>query len=223
MATPIQCPHCLTSSAVEFDTLKPAQINEKQGGTRINYYITHGYCQNPNCLRLIMELIKQENGNRHSGTFIIPRRSSRKKIEHVPSTINSIYEEAGNVLEDSPSASAALARRCLQETIRGHFKIEKDSLYDEIQELIDGENLPKYILNDLDKVRKIGNLATHPEHDKQTGLIVKVDRDEAEWTLEILETLFNYCFVEPKKHEQRTQSLEEKLKKIKNNKPRTAS
>ncbi len=223
MEEPIQCPHCLTSSAVEFSKLKPSMMYEKQNAGEAFYYVDHGYCQNLNCLRLIMRLRKMEHGLVISQTFIIPHAQSRRKFEYVPPAINSAYEEAGNVLGYSPSASAALARRCLQMTIREHFKIEKNSLYDEIQELVNEKNLPEHIVKGLDKVRGIGNLALHPEHDAQTGLIVEINKDEAEWTLDILETLFNYCFEEPKKSEQRTQRLEEKLDQAKNDKPKTVS
>lgn len=80
---------------------------------------------------------------------------------------------------------------------------------------LESGRVPPYLVELLDQVRKVGNLAAHPAQDKETGLIVDVEKDEALWTLEIIEGLFKYCFVEAKETERRAKRLEEKLGRAK--------
>jgi len=134
-------------------------------------------------------------------------------IGEIPPELADDYEQACDVLDFSPAASAALARRCLQGLIHEHFKIKGKRLYDEIKEVAGLKTLPPYLAKGLDRVREIGNLASHPTHDAELGVIVNVEREEAEWTLEILESLFKHCYVDPKEYEERTRKLREKLDK----------
>lgn len=82
------------------------------------------------------------------------------------------YKEACLVLPDSPKASAALSRRCLQNLLRKKAKVKPDKLYKEIQEAIEG--LPSYLAGEIDDIRKFGNIAAHPVESKSTGEIVPV-------------------------------------------------
>jgi hypothetical protein len=65
-------------------------------------------------------------------------------------------------LHDSPKASAALSRRCLQHIIREKAKITRKDLAQEIQALIDSATLPSYLAESVDAVRNLGNFAAHP-------------------------------------------------------------
>jgi len=150
-----------------------------------------------------------------STTYVLPRTSTRVKLDGIPPELAEDYEEACAVLDASPAASAALARRCLQGVIHGHFKIVGTRLYEEIKEVTELKALPPHLAEGLDRIREIGNLAAHPAHDKEFGVIVRVNREEAEWTLEILEGLFRHCYVDPKEHELRTKKLREKLGRVK--------
>jgi len=49
----------------------------------------------------------------------------------------------------------------------------------------------------LHHIRIIGNFAAHPEKTVNTGAIVDVEPGEAEWTLDVLESLFDFNFVRP--------------------------
>jgi len=173
----------------------------------------HGYCQNPECERLIIRLEKIPGDGPVASSYVVPRAIARVKIDGIPPELADDYEQACAVLDASPAASAALARRCLQGLIRNHFKIKGERLYDEIKEVAGLKTLPPYLAEGLDRIREIGNLASHPTHDAELGVIVNVEREEAEWTLEILESLFKHCYVDPKEYEWRTQKLREKLDK----------
>jgi len=167
-----------------------------------------------------MVWLEETSGNNAPARqYIVPRSRARMGLEDVPKDMATDYEQACAVLDLSPPASAALARRCLQRITRSHFKVKKDSLHDEIDEVVKSGSIPKYLVDVLDRVREIGNLAAHPDQDKETGLIVDVEKDEALWTLEIIEGLFRYCFVEARETERRTKSLNEKLGRTEGTKP----
>lgn len=76
------------------------------------------------------------------------------------------------------------------------------------------KQLPTRIAENLDAIRQIGNYAVHPIKSKSTGTIVDVEPEEANWTLDVLEDLFDYYYVMPKKAEERRNKLNAKLKEI---------
>ena len=96
----------------------------------------------------------------------------------------------------SPMASAVLARRCLQQVIRTKLEIKKDRLFDEIAEAVKRPELSKPTAAALDHVREIGNWGAHPAQD-QASEIVEVSPEEAEYTLGVLELLFEDLYVTP--------------------------
>ena len=83
----------------------------------------------------------------------------------------------------------------------------EDTLYKEIQWAINSAGLPSSITDILDVVRKIGNKAAHPMFSNNTGVIVDVEPWEAEWCLEVIETLYDHLFVVPARNEERLKRL----------------
>lgn len=49
----------------------------------------------------------------------------------------------------------------------------------------------------IDAIRNIGNFAAHPMKSQTTGEIVEVEPGEAEWNLDVLESLFDFFFDQP--------------------------
>ena len=208
----IHCPHCQSGTAVNFNRpIRDADGIRNMASTR--YTVGLGYCESPACHRLIIWLEERSGGNGPTRQYVVPRSKARMGLGDVPDDMATDYEQACAVQDLSPPASAALARRCLQRVIRTHFGVKRGSLHDEIDEVARSGRVPPYLVGMLDKVRKIGNLAAHPAQDKETGLIVDVEKDEALWTLEIIEGLFRYCYVEAKETERRAKRLNEKLGK----------
>ena len=58
----------------------------------------------------------------------------------------------------------------------------------------------------------IGNFAAHPLKSTTTGSIVDVEPGEAEWNLDVLESLFDFYFVQPAISAKRKAELNKKLK-----------
>jgi hypothetical protein len=72
-------------------------------------------------------------------------------------------------------------------------------------------DVPSHIGEVLHGLRHLGNFAAHPTKSLSTGEIVDVEPGEAEWTLDVLDALFDFVFVGPAKQRARLQALNEKL------------
>jgi Domain of unknown function (DUF4145) len=132
----------------------------------------------------------------------------------VPLSIAEDYTESCLVIADSPKASAALSRRCLQNLLRDAAKVKPSDLAKEIQEVLDSGNLPVHLIDSIDAIRNIGNFAAHPQKSLNTNAILPVEPEEAEWNLEVLEDLFDYYYVLPARTAERKSRLNAKLAEI---------
>jgi hypothetical protein len=129
----------------------------------------------------------------------------------VPETYRRDYGEAVSVLPYSAKASAAISRRLLQHILREHFNIRAPSLAAEIEAFSQLNDIPSYIASAVDAVRVVGNLAAHPLKDQNTGEVMEVEPGEADWLLDVIESVCDFAFVQPKRLEERRQSLNQKL------------
>jgi Domain of unknown function (DUF4145) len=198
----MKCPHCLIAFHDKW-TAFPIQTDVDG-----SWMLSHTTC--PDCKRLIIRLV---NGAgvadprtgalisllvAHKELQVYPRGSGRSPCPNeIPNQISEDYKEACLVLPDSPKASAALSRRCLQNVLRESANVKHGDLYDEIQQVLDSGKLPAQIADGLDAVRAIGNFGAHPIKSKHTGEVMPVAVGEAEWNLDILESLFDFYYVQP--------------------------
>jgi Domain of unknown function (DUF4145) len=152
------------------------------------------------------------SGEHENDVLIRPKAPNRTPISpQVNPDVAQDYLEACLVLADSPKASAALSRRCLQSILREKGGVKKGDLANEIQQVLDGGKLPSYIEESIDAVRNIGNFAAHPGKSVSTGGIVTVEPGEAEWNLEVIEMLFDFYYVQPAAVKARRDALNAKL------------
>ena len=141
----------------------------------------------------------------------VTKPTERPVPPEVPAQYQDDYREACLVLSDSPNASAALSRRCLQLILRDAFAVEEGSLYKEIEQVIKRPDIPSYISETLHQIRTIGNFAAHANKYQTTGEIVPVNQGEAEWCLKVVEDLFDFCFVAPAKARERERAISAKF------------
>lgn len=140
--------------------------------------------------------------------ILLPRVSSRPPLSSdVPEPYRGLYSEAALILTDSPRASAALSRRCLQHLLREVVHAPRGDLYGEIEWVLTNGGLPGYVTDSLHELRTIGNMAAHPNKSTATGDYIEVEPGEAEWTLDTLDALFGFCFIEPAKTAARKAAL----------------
>jgi hypothetical protein len=210
----MKCPHCL----VEFhDGITPFQLGEDSTS---DWWLYKRKC--PSCNKFIFSLFESFDrypigtGNKYYNKrefLCYPRAISRAPLSpDVPVTLAGDYREACLILSDSPKASAALSRRCLQHILREVAKVKHGNLVDEIQAVIDSKSLPSHLTESLDAVRNIGNFAAHPIKSKASGEVIEVEQGEAEWNLDVLESLFDFFFVQPAQLMRKRDALNAKLK-----------
>jgi hypothetical protein len=154
-------------------------------------------------------------------TLIRPKVSNQPPLpDEVPQEFSMDYLEACLVLADSPKASAALNRRCLQNIIQNKLVVKGQNLFEEIKTVIETKHLPTEITETLEPIRHTGNFAAHPKKNINTGEIINVEPQEAEWNLEVIEMLFDHLFVQPERRKKRMEALGLKIsdasKKVEN-------
>jgi hypothetical protein len=108
----MKCPHCqylFQSAPIPVDLLSDCDGS---------WSVVADRC--PGCRRAIILLQQRAPASRAAGKQILvyPRAPRPPAPKAVPAPIASDYNEACLVLADSPKASAALARRCLQQLLR---------------------------------------------------------------------------------------------------------
>ena len=175
----MKCPHCLENFHDHWSNVNlPA---DKEGHWRVQ----HTAC--PACERMTARLLLfSQAGNRV--IQVHPKGVARTPLPNeVPQKYATDYREACNVLADSAKASAALSRRCLQLLLREVAGVKASDLSKEIDAVL--PSLPSSIAEAVDAVRVIGNFAAHPLKSTNTGEIVDVEPGEAEWSLDVLESV----------------------------------
>lgn len=212
----MKCPHC----RVEFhDTRNFIYIAEDKDGHWGLYYRK---C--PACKRIVISLARGGGYIRQSPGGVVdlrdvtqilvsyPRGSARAPVPpEVPDDLAEDYREACMVIADSPKASAALSRRCLQHLLRSAGGVKPGDLANEIQQVLDARTLPSALAESIDAIRNVGNFSAHPLKSKATGEILPVEHHEAGWNLDVLEALFDFYFVQPAAIARKRDALNKKL------------
>jgi hypothetical protein len=212
----MKCPYCLLEI---FDDSRFVSLCHAE---KVGYAWGISYQLCPNCKNIIVDLVYGPGFSEDFNPMIIPipetytriwpKESTRSTCPlEVPKKYANDYMESCLVLTDSPKASAALSRRCLQSLMRDEAGSKPDTLFNEIQKAIDKEMYPSYIRELLDTVRVVGNFATHPIKNQNTGEITEVEPVEAELLLDVLESLFDFYFVQPAVRKRQKDRINEKL------------
>lgn len=215
----MQCPSCKKTFHPQPDKLKTYQLDDFDSSISIPNAIEFSIQQCPSCDTFI--LIKKTGFMGFHDTcittisdisIIYPLVKVERLIPpEVPEDCLNEYREAESVFSISPKSSAALSRRLLQKILHEKLQIRKKDLSLEIEEFINTSNAPTYLIEAIDAVRQIGNFAAHPIKYTNTAEIVEVESGEAEWLLDVLESFFDFVFVQPKKLELRRDALNNKL------------
>jgi hypothetical protein len=209
----MKCHHCL----IEFHPAeKEFELEADDSGNWSIYQYICPACEKSNIYLNHYRFFRTADRNEKHLIFedlIYPKGTSRAPCPpEVPEDLRDDYLEACLVLSDSPKASAALSRRCLQTLLRNYEKVKKSDLYSEIEDTINKNRLPTNLSELLHSVRVIGNFATHPIKSKNSGEIIPVEPEEAELNLDALEGLFDYYFVLPASVQKKKEAINKKLR-----------
>ncbi len=176
-------------------------------------------CHNLSCGRVLVEaeelFYDPQERRRHDipeQWFAVPRKPTTRTIDpFVKDPFRRDYIEASLILEDSPRMSAVLSGGILAnllETFAGRSEYKLEDRIDNF--LADPAHSSCPVKENLHHLRDIRNFGAHTKTNKLTGDIVEVGSAEAEWTLEVVEGLFDYFIVSPEKNRQRRAAWDQK-------------
>jgi Domain of unknown function (DUF4145) len=207
---PVNCPHCQKEFHSEsFETAISYKKNCLPGPGAGVWIALADRC--PACDGSIIHLaVNCPAGRRQEYRLVYPKALPRKTPSPiVPEQFGRDFREACLVLADSPKASAALSRRCLQHVLKEAGRTTKKDLVQQIEEVL--PTLPPGLRDLIDAVRVVGNFAAHPTKSTHTGEIIEVEPGEAELLLDVLEMAFDFYFVQPAEAQRRRDAINAKL------------
>jgi hypothetical protein len=169
-------------------------------------------CPEPKCRRVIVKVELQNHAQAESW-FAVPRYSSVRSIDpEVPDEYALPFKRACRILNDAPEMAAVLARRVLADLLNkeGGYK---GGIKAQIDAFIDDPSQPDSVKKNLHYLREIGNFGAHTQEDRDTGEPLDPTPEEAEWTLDVVESLFDTLVVAPRRDAHRRTAMDEKLRR----------
>lgn len=228
------CPHCQhqlaelwqpTFRATDFEGKKLEQpLTDLRGFVDdekvANFEIQWMRCYNEECRRLIVrctqwgpetDSLENEIPTRW---LVFPHRPPPRPIDQlVPERYTADYREAALILEDSPKASAALSRKVLADVLEEEGRYLQRGLSKRVDAFIDDVSNPRSLREDLHYLREIANFAVHTQKDLESGAVIDVEPDEAEWTLDVLDRLFDHYIVQRQRSVEMRAGFDEKIER----------
>jgi hypothetical protein len=213
------CPYCgqpttITDPNFSVASIAVKTVRSKHG--KVCTLVSAIACPNEDCKGLHLTLAlhnfsRYSDGapypeNEISEWTLMPRSRARPWPDYIPLDVRNSYIEACLIAADSPKASAALARRCLQGIVRDFWEIplnKRGNLGAElslIREKVDSDTWEA-----IQAVRSVGDIGAHME--KDVNLIVDVQAHEADLLIGLIETLLDDWYVERHKRRERNAAL----------------
>jgi hypothetical protein len=140
-----------------------------------------------------------------------PRDRVRQVDPHVPEEFARDFIEAAAILDRSHRMSAVLARRVLSDLLEKYANLGQFSLTTRIDKFIDDTNQPRSLRENLHHLREIADFSAHTQRNDGSE-VLDVTREEAEWTLDVVERLFDHFIVTPEKDRAIREGIDAKIK-----------
>lgn len=225
----VRCPTCTRESNPDwrgFETISADTPHMPQrvfalapgGETSAKVSLFWMRCANEDCKQLIIRI--QETHAAGGGDEIanivawlaFPRFGQTRPINSlVPEPFRTDYLEASAILDISHRMAAVLARRILGDLLKKYAGKNDKRLTGQIDAFLSEPGHPSGLTSNLHHFREVGDFAAHTQQDQTDDTIIDVDRDEAEWTLDLVDSLFDYFIVQPAKHEAIRQRMDAKI------------
>lgn len=174
-------------------------------GTERQIQFDRMHCANPGCGQLVvrghehMRLPGHLAPEDHTTIWLVyPRSSSRLVDALVPEQYAKDYREAAALLDLSPRMSAVLSRKVVFDLLEDYAKISEYTLKGSLDKFIADTAHPARIRENLQHLREIGDFGAHTKKDG-IGQVIDVSREDAEWTLDLIDRLFDYFVLDPER------------------------
>lgn len=131
----------------------------------------------------------------------------------VPDRYTRDYAEAAGILQASPRMSAVLARKIVGDLLAEYGGHKERRITQQIDAFNANTSHPRSIRENLHHLREIADFGAHTQKDERDE-IVEATRDEAEWTLDVVDRLFDYFIVTPKQDASIRDSFDVKIASV---------
>jgi hypothetical protein len=196
----MECPHCHSEYTAAPHTFA---LGEDQDGT---WQISNVRCDV--CDRLIVKVCKKDGDSYPAW----PQSSTRPRLSaDVPSEYADDYHVASQVYAYSEESAAALGRRTLQRLLASKANAGEGGLVDQIRRVVLGPEMPAYLKQGLQTYTRLAQLDSQPGKSLHPEALTKVEPGEAEWLLDVLQSLLDLYFVQPARLQRKQTGLEEKI------------
>jgi hypothetical protein len=213
-----ECSYCNRPTTIQDADYSEIEVVPTAFGTDtgdILYVFATVICPSPECRKTTAVVSQWEAARNqyHGGWYIpssatkavrrwnlMPRSTARQYPGYIPDAIREDYEEAHLIFNDSPKASATLARRALQGIMRDFYGAKPSTLFDEINEVEASGKMDAPLVQATHAVRDVGNIGAHMS--KDINVIVPVEPGEAEALLGLIELLLDETYVARKTREE---------------------
>ncbi len=206
---PLPAPHDLISSKLP-------------DGASVFVYLAWARCPNETCHEILVE-VKRNLTDPYSSYvplkeawFAVPQHGYERTLDYlVTGHFRDDFLEACRILDDSHRMSAVLSRRILADLLEQYAGLDDYNLATRIDKFISDPAHPSRIRQSLHYLREIGDFAAHTQKDKKDdiGQVLEASREEAEWTLKVVEDLFDYFIIGPERDKAMRLSMDAKLEK----------
>jgi hypothetical protein len=143
--------------------------------------------------------------------YALPKKRCPRPIaEEVPEPFKTDYIEAAMILEDSPRMSAVLSRRILADVLAEYANLKGFKLSKQTEKFVADTTYPTPLRDNVEHFREIADFGAHTQKD-ETGAIIDVTLEEAEWTLELLDGFFDYFIVARERDKKRREAFDKKI------------
>ncbi len=235
LETEMKCPFCSSHTA---DAWQKFAVTTKADGKPLNepldsIHMSIGMnrqlfvkllwlqCQNSQCRQIIV-LVRRNEYDRTKVPagdveimspmwFAVPqKRSPRSIAAEVPEPYRTDYIEAATILEASPRMSAVLSRRILTDLLAEYANLKGYKLSKQTEKVAADATYPTRLRENVEHFREIADFGAHTQKD-ETGAIIDVTLEEAEWTLELLDGFFDYFIVAQELNKKRREDFDKKI------------
>jgi hypothetical protein len=182
----MECPHCGSGFEATPHTFS---LGIDQDGT---WYIASSRC--PVCDHLIVSVCSKEGAKYPA----LPAGKVRAELsKDVPVDLAADYWAASQILPYSEEASAAVSRRLLQKVLSAKAGAADGGLAEQVQQAIDSPSMPDYLKEALATLAKLAGLDPQEVKSYRCDAVLPVNEGEAQWLLDVLKPLFEFCYVQP--------------------------
>jgi hypothetical protein len=179
-------------------------------------------CANEECKQVVVEVnyerryMAESTGVGHVRSWLaVPQYPRGKPLpDDVRENYRKDYREAAAIIDRSPRASAVLSRRLLADLLEEYAGRKEFNLETRIDRFNEETSRPYELRKNLHYLREIGNFI-HTQRDKDDqASIVDVTKEEAEWTLRVIEDLFDYFIITPSRNAKMRSAIDMKLDRV---------